>query len=196
MFTKVLGITTALLAISSGCTSSESTPARTAQSRRDSTAVAARNETPLYPQQNPTMTSNGYHTNGYQTNGHHTNGYHTMQPANTNSQVSSNSTMHVNDNQTARAADTGSRPGLESAAERQGRVSMISAKEPPLTRVETPDHQPNQQNFWVSGHWVADANGFTWTEGHTESYRPNELFVAGGWAATPRGWEYTPSYWR
>ena len=76
------------------------------------------------------------------------------------------------------------------------RVTVVSADRPPLVKVETPSRKIGEDEFWVGGHWVAAATGFIWKEGRIERDRPGELFAAGGWAASSRGWEYTPEYWR
>lgn len=84
----------------------------------------------------------------------------------------------------------------ENAETRNDRVTVISAEEPPLTKLETPSRTIRGDEFWVAGHWIVDGRGFIWHDGRIEQDRPGELFVDGGWAASPRGWEYTPEYWR
>jgi hypothetical protein len=84
----------------------------------------------------------------------------------------------------------------ENGETRANRVTVISAEEPPLTKLETPSRTIRGDEFWIAGHWIADPNGFTWHDGRIEQDRTGELFVDGGWAASPRGWEYTPEYWR
>jgi hypothetical protein len=79
---------------------------------------------------------------------------------------------------------------------RNDQPSRISAVEPPLTLVETPSHTPSHDEFWVGGHWLADAGEFAWQAGRIEQYRPGSLYAPGRWTPTARGWEYTEEYWR
>jgi len=163
-----------MLALSGGCASSQSKPMQTASYRNDSTVVAM--------QQSPTVGNDGYRT---------------MQPSVANTQVRTDAYVQTSDGRVARVADASTAPGIESSASRAGRVTVTSANEPPETKVETPSHTPNDNEFWVGGHWVADSSGrFDWQPGRVEQLRPGQLFVGGGWAATPQGWEFTPEYWR
>ncbi len=186
MFTKFLRMTSALLptaaclTLSSGCASTDKST-RTNESRRNTTYVASRSETPLYPPRQQSVNDTSYST---------------RQSYDSNMQTHTVAAPSVADQTRAHAAESRYGPGLATAESQQSHVTVVSAKEPPLTRVETPSHTPGREEFWVGGHWVADASGFSWQPGRIEQLRPGELFVAGGWQNSPQGWEFTPEYWR
>ena len=82
------------------------------------------------------------------------------------------------------------------AAEQQDRVTLVTSKEPPLTRLETPSHEPRNGEFWVAGLWRGESGDYVWQAGHIEQDRAGQLYVPANWVASSRGWEYTPEYWR
>jgi len=183
MYTKILGLTAtllssaALLSLSAGCSSGQSSPPRMTHSRHDSATVASRHETRSYVRQNRSDRRDERAT---------------AHPAAANSQVRSDSGSAADDYQTAPAAA----PTMATAASQADRVTVVSADQPPLMKIETPSRAIGEDEFWVAGHWVVASDGFSWHEGHVERNRPGRLYAPAGWAASPRGWEFTPEYWR
>ena len=82
------------------------------------------------------------------------------------------------------------------AAEQEGRVTIVTSKPPPPTRVETPSHEPRDGEFWVAGQWRGESGDYLWQDGRIERDRRGQLYVPANWAPSSRGWEYTPEFWR
>lgn len=183
MHTKILGLTAtllssaALLTLSAGCSSAQSSPTRMTHTRHDATVAASRHETRSYVRQNRSDRRDEQRT---------------VHSTAADSQIRSDSSSPANDQQTAPAAD----PMATTAASQNDRVTVVSADQPPLLKIETPSRTISEDEFWVGGHWIVASSGFSWQEGRIESDRPGKLFAPAGWAASPRGWEFTPEYWR
>ena len=111
-------------------------------------------------------------------------------PAHTEPSFSENNTR------TAQASESIRSTGASTAGESRNAVTLVTAEEPPLTRNETPSHEPRTGEFWVAGNWRSSSNGFVWESGRIEQDRPGLLFVPATWNPSQGGWEYTPEYWR
>jgi hypothetical protein len=183
MLTKYLTITTTVLAaaaalsFSGGCSSAHDRPTRMANSRHHRAMHAQRSESPDYRRQDRTTDDDGYRP---------------VEAPVVYAEDRAELTPPAGTEQNGQDANT----KTENAETRNDRVTVISAEEPPLTLLETPSRTITQDEFWVAGHWIAGPSGFTWQDGRIERDRTGELFVDGGWSASPRGWEYTPEYWR
>lgn len=183
MYMRTLGLrvsllsSAALLALSSGCASSLNAPTRMAHSHHDPTVVASRQDKPSYVRENRPYRSDDQRT---------------MQSAATKSQARSDSTLPAYDRRTVQTADR----GTDTFATQQDRVTVVSAEKPPLTKAEIPSRTIGGDEFWVAGHWFVASNGFSWQEGRIERDRTGELYCPAGWAASSRGWVFTPEYWR
>lgn len=172
MFTRILRIAStvlssaAMLTLSGGCSSSETTPGRMTESHENSANHASRREATNYDRRDQPMNDAGHGT---------------AQASFASSWGDTRSTPPAND------------PRITGIAPQS---TQTSAVKPPLTPAETPARKIGSDEFWVAGHWLADASGFKWQAGRIERDRNGELFVSGGWHETASGWEFTPEYWR
>jgi hypothetical protein len=156
-----------MLAVSGGCSSSSRGPEPITESRRETPVVAAEAET--------RDQDRGYAINGDRT---------------------AETSMNRSDGKTVRTATPATDTGVAGAAEQHGRVTMVSSQPPPLTRAEIPSHEPRDGEFWVAGQWRGESGQYVWQAGRIERDRPGQLFVPANWVPSPRGWEYSPEYWR
>jgi hypothetical protein len=150
---------------------------RMTHSSHDPASVAPRNESRSYDRQKPSDRHDDRHR---------------MHADAADSQIRSESGSPANDYQATPAPDR----MVTALTSQNDRVTVVSADQPPLLKVETPLHPINYQDeFWVGGHWVAAPGGFTWEAGRIERYRAGELFGPAVWSNSSRGWEFTPERW-
>lgn len=193
MYTRILGIATTMLgsasvlALSVGCVSGQRAGPRVAEARHDRAYVMSHQEAPTYNHYD------GYRDDGYRQDAYRNDDYRrTVHVSGPLSQVGTESVWPTVDGRTTVPVDTRVDTGIRA----EDRVTVVSEEKPPLTPVETPSRTPGANEFWVGGHWILIGNGFTWRPGRIESDRSGALFVPAGWANSPRGWEFTPEYWR
>lgn len=168
----------AMLAITAGCSSSMSRSEHMADSRRDTPSAAERHETRDPDRGNASDFSR------------------TSETAEPRSPMRMDSSTIVSDDRTVRAPVTTSGNDASTVDEQHDRVTMVASKEPPLSRMETPSHEPRNGEFWIAGLWRGESGDYVWQAGRIEQDRTGRLYVPGNWASAPRGWEYTPEYWR
>jgi len=168
----------AMLGPSVGCSSSTSGPARMTESRREVPVVVARYET------REVDTRDAYRVD------------RTAATAESRSSTGVVSSTDGRDDGNDRGSTATTETGAIGAAEQHDRVTMVASNPPPLTQMETPSHQPRDGEFWVAGLWRGESGQYVWQPGHMERDRTGQLYIAAYWAPSPRGWEYTPEYWR
>lgn len=110
--------------------------------------------------------------------------------------VRTESSMVRGDNRRTVTRPANAQNDNSTAAEQRDRVTIVTSKPPPPSRIETPSHEPRDGEFWVAGQWRGESGDYRWQDGHVERDRQGQLYVPANWAPSSRGWEYTPEFWR
>jgi hypothetical protein len=167
-----------MLALTAGCSSTLSGTDRISDSRRDAPNNAQRNET-RYPA--------GAAANERD---------RTVTTAEPSAPMRADSSMTISDNRSVPTPVATADNDNSTAAEQRDRVTVVTSTPPPLSRVETPSHEPRDGEFWIAGMWRGESGEYVWQAGRIDHDRSGQLYVPANWAASPRGWEYTPEFWR
>jgi WXXGXW repeat (2 copies) len=73
---------------------------------------------------------------------------------------------------------------------------VVVTEAPPGEQAEVVGAPPGRAYVWIGGHW-AWHDHWDWERGHwTIRPRPDAMWVPGHWDKRPRGWVWTPGYWR
>lgn len=164
----------AMLALTAGCSSTLSNNEGVSASGRNEPSTADRHEV-----HKSTDSFNG-----------------TPRTAEPRTPIRADSSMTVSDDRTIGTPIATAEDDNSTATEQRDRVTIVTSKPPPPTRMETPLHEPRNGEFWVAGLWRGESGDYVWQAGRIEQDRTGQLYVPANWAASSRGWEYTPEFWR
>lgn len=66
---------------------------------------------------------------------------------------------------------------------------------PPAPLVETVPPAPDNESYWIPGHWTWSGQGYAWSSGHWVQSRPGMVYQQAYWSQKDKAWTYHPGRW-